>query len=222
MAGLRDAFWGALGAVPPAFWHAFTWLGDSGLLLPASVLIALLLWLSPGGGRWTAFSWCLAFGIGGALIVASKLAFMGWGLGSARFNFTGFSGHTAISTSVWSVACWMVAARRSPGLRHLAMGAGWALGAAIGASRLAIFAHSVSEVVAGLLLGMAISLAFLWLVRRQPAPRAPWPVMLLGLLLPLAFQTPGAPAPTQDLLEAIAVRLAGVERPYTRDDLLRM
>jgi hypothetical protein len=149
-------------------------------------------------------------------------AFMGWGLGSARFNFTGFSGHTAISTSVWSVALWMVAARRSPAVRRVAVAAGWALGAAIGASRLAIFAHSVSEVAAGLLLGITICLAFLWLVRRQPAPRAPWPVMLLGLLLPLAFQTPGAPAPTQDLLEAIAVRLAGVERPYTRDDLQRM
>jgi membrane-associated phospholipid phosphatase len=222
MAVLRDAFWGAVGAVPPEFWHAFTWLGDSGLLLPASVLIALLLWLSPGGGRWVAFSWCLAFGLGGAVIVASKLAFLGWGVGSARLNFTGFSGHTAIGTSVWSVALWMVMARRSPTVRRTAVAAGWALGAAIGASRLAIFAHSASEVVAGLLLGIAICLAFLWLVRRHPAPRAPWPVMLLGLLLPLAFQTPGTPAPTQDLLEAIAIRLAGVERAYTREDLLQL
>ncbi len=164
----------------------------------------------------------MAFGVGGALIVASKLAFMGWGLGSARFNFTGFSGHTAISTSVWSVALWMVAARRSPALRRVR--GGRRLGPGRGHRRLAPGDLRALGVGGGG--GPAAGHRDLprvpALVRRQPAPQAPWPVMLLGLLLPLAFQTPGAPAPTQDLLEAIAVRLAGIEQPYTRDDLQRM
>ena len=41
------------------------------------------------------------------------------------------------------------------------------------------------------------------------------------LLLPLAFHAPGEAAPTQGLLERIAVRLAGLERPYTRRDMLQ-
>jgi hypothetical protein len=37
----------------------------------------------------------------------------------------------------------------------------------------------------------------------------------------MLFLRPGAPAPTHDALGVIAVRLAGTERPFTRDDLLR-
>jgi membrane-associated phospholipid phosphatase len=220
MAALRDAFWGALGSIPPGFWHAFTWLGDSGLLLPGSLLIALLLAFAPGSRR-LALLWCLAFGLGSAAILVSKLAFLGWGIGSARFNFTGFSGHTAIATSVWPVAVWLAVARRGRGIRAAAVLAGWALGGAIGVSRLAVFAHSTSEVATGFLLGVAISLGFLALARRHAAPNVPWPALLLGLLLPLPFQSPGTPAPTQGLLETIAVRLAGIERPFTREDLRR-
>ncbi|MBB1603922.1 phosphatase PAP2 family protein [Variovorax sp. UMC13] len=209
---------GGLDTVPADAWHAFTWLGDSALMLPLALLLALGLWLSRAG-RGAAFAWCLAFGAGSALILLSKLAFLGWGIGSARWDFTGFSGHTAIGTSVWSVLLWLACARGSPLVRRLAVGAGWALGAAIGVSRLALHAHSVSEVVAGLLLGMAVSLGFLWLARHRAPPRLPWAAWLVGLLLPLVLQTPGKPAPTQGLLETMAVRLAGIERPFTRSDL---
>ena len=30
-----------------------------------------------------------------------KLAFMGWGIGIRELDFTGFSGHTALSTAFW-------------------------------------------------------------------------------------------------------------------------
>ncbi|MGJ7545526.1 phosphatase PAP2 family protein [Variovorax sp. LT1R16] len=207
-----------LDTVPADAWRAFTWLGDSALMLPLSLLLALGLWVSRDGRR-AAFAWCLAFGAGGGLILLSKLAFMGWGIGSARWDFTGFSGHTAIGTSVWSVLLWLASARGSPRTRALAVGAGWCLGAAIGMSRLALHAHSVSEVVAGLLLGMAVSLCFLWLARRRAPPRLPWVAWLGGLLLPLLFLSPGRPAATQGVLEAMAIRLAGIERPFTRSDL---
>lgn len=209
---------GWLDTVPANTWHAFTWLGDSALMLPLSLLLALGLLVSRDGRR-AAFAWCLAFGAGGGLILLSKLAFMGWGIGSARWDFTGFSGHTAIGTSVWSVLLWLACARGSPRTRVLAVGAGWCLGATIGVSRLALHAHSVSEVVAGLLLGMAVSLCFLWLARRRAPPRLPWVAWLGGLLLPLLFLSPGRPAPTQGLLETMAIRLAGIERPFTRSDL---
>lgn len=209
---------GLLTIVPAEAWHAFTWLGDSALMLPAALLIAVMLWISRDG-RGTALAWCLAFGAGSGLILLSKLAFMGWGIGSARWDFTGFSGHTAIGTSVWPVLLWLASARASRRVRGIAWGAGWCLGAAIGVSRLALDAHSVSEVLAGFLLGVVVSLGFLWLARRRAPPRPPWFVWLGALLVPLLFQTPGQPAPTQGLLETVAVRLAGIERPFTRADL---
>ena len=229
MNSFRDIFWAVLGAVPDDDWLAFTWLGDSGLLLPASLLIVLLLAWSRET-RYTAVLWCAVFGAGSLVILVSKLAFMGWGIGSPRFNFTGFSGHTAIATSVWPVLLWLAAAqwtlRRPQGLSamrglQLAAVCGWLLGAAIGVSRLAVFAHSVSEVVGGFVLGLAVSATFLALARHRPLPHFPWPVAVAGLVLPLFILRPGTPAPTQDLLEVIAVRMAGTTQPYTRAELLR-
>ncbi len=228
MNGLRDGFWLALGAVPHDYWRAFTWLGDSGLLIPASLLIVLLLAWSRET-RFAALLWCIVFGAGSMAILVSKLAFMGWGIGSPRLNFTGFSGHTAISTSVWPVLLWLAAAqwtKRWPqslsparGLQ-LAAVLGWALGLGIGISRLALYAHSVSEVVGGFVLGFAVSATFLALVRNRPLPHFPWPVAVAGLVLPLFILRPGTPAPTQDLLEVIAMRMAGTTQPYTREQLL--
>lgn len=217
---MRDLFWHVVERVPYASWRSFTWLGDSGLMLPVALLIAL--WLAASRRTWpTAALWVLVFGLGSSVILASKLAFLGWGIGSARFNFTGFSGHTAISASVWPVALWLVSSRAPHWQRVALVLLGWALAAAIGLSRLALMAHSVSEVAAGLLLGIAVSATFLVLQHRRAHPRLWWPGVVVSFLLPLLVQTPGAPAPTQTLLEQIAVQLAGIERPYTREDLLR-
>lgn len=217
---LRDALWQVIAGVPPQLWQALTWLGDSGLLLPAAVSITL--WLSLSRRTWpTAALWVLLFGAGSALILASKLAFMGWGIGSARFNFTGFSGHTAISASVWPVALWLIAARQPHRTRVVAVGLGWALAAAIGASRLAVFAHSGAEVLTGYLLGVAVSASFLLLQRGRPHSRIPPVLVVLSLLAPLMLLKPGTPAPTQSALEVLAMRLAGTDRVFTREDLLR-
>lgn len=212
--------WSAVVQVPCRFWGGFTWLGDSALLLPASAVI--LMWLALARRTWPiAWVWLLTFGVGGTAIAVSKIAFMGWGIGSARFNFTGFSGHTAIAASVWPVALWLVTLGAAPRVRLAAVITGWLLAAGIGVSRLAIEAHSPSEVVSGLLLGIAVSASFLWLVRRRDLPRLWWPVVIASFMLPLLFQEPGEPAPTQSLLEHIATTLAGIERPFTREDLLK-
>ena len=217
---LRDLFWFVVERVPHSTWRSFTWLGDSGLLLPAALMITV--WLALSRRTWpSAALWVVLFGCGASLILASKLAFMGWGIGSARFNFTGFSGHTAISASVWPVMLWLVSSRAPRWQRMGLVLFAWALAAAIGVSRLALMAHSVSEVAAGFVLGVAVSATFLLLQHRQQHPQLWWPVVVVSFLMPLLVQTPGAPAPTQNLLEQIAVELAGIERPYTREDLMR-
>ena len=199
-------------------WHALTWLGDSALLLPGAAFIALWLALARGT-RPVALLWVLLFGAAGAAVLVSKLAFMGWGIGSARFDFTGFSGHTALAASFWPVALWLAASRWGHRARVAAALAGWGLAAAIGYSRLALDAHSVAEVVTGYLLGTLASALLLALQHRRPHPELWATGVVLALLLPLAFVSPGQPAPTQDVLEIIATRLAGIERPYTREDL---
>lgn len=201
------------------FWHSLTWFGDSGFLLPAALWIAVWLGIR-SATRPVAFLWIALFGIGSSLIAASKIAFLGWGIGSAALNFTGFSGHTAISASVWPVACWLTASRWEHRIRVLAASLGLFVAALIGASRLAIYAHSKSEVAAGFALGLIVSGTFLWQQHRLPHPRVNWTLVVLSLCMPMLFLRPGNPAPTQGALELIAIRLAGIERPYTRDDLL--
>lgn len=203
-----------------AFWPAITWLGDSGFLLPVALWIAVWLGLR-GVTRPLAWRWVLLFGLGGGLVAVSKVAFMGWGIGSAALNFTGFSGHAALSASVWPVAGWLTASRGRHRLRVCAAALGLLLALLIGLSRLAIHAHSKSEVAAGLVLGGVVSGCFLWLQHRRPHPRLHALLVLATLVTPLLLQRPGNPAPTQGALEAIAVRLAGIEQPFTRADLLR-
>lgn len=216
---LRDAFWSAVHSVPEDSWRALTWLGDSGLLLPAALLIAL--WLASKRRTWpSALLWVVIFGVAGLVLLVSKLAFLGWGIGSARWNFTGFSGHTMMAAAVWPVALWLVASRTRHGVRVGLAIVGWSMAAAIGVSRLALYAHSGSEVAGGFLLGGMASAAFLAAQHRMPHPALRASMVVISLLLPLIYQQPGNAAPTQTLLERMAVQLAGADRPFTRADLL--
>lgn len=198
--------------------YLVTWFGDSGFLLPASVWIALWLGLRRET-RPSALLWLLLFGLGGGVVLVSKLAFLGWGIGIARVNFTGISGHTSIAASVWPVTFWLMVSRWDHRVRVAAAVAGCLFAGLIGVTRLLLDAHSWSEVIIGYGLGLAVSGSFLWWQHRLPHPRVSWSLVLVSLATPLLFLQPGMPAPTQGLLELIAMRLAGIDRPYTREDL---
>ena len=215
---MRDAAWRVIQSVPGEFWRGITWLGDSGLLLPMALLIAL--WLASSRRTWpSAALWIAVFGAASALVLLSKLAFLGWGIGSARMNFTGISGHTMLAASIWPVALWLVVSRGPHRLRVMVAVAGWLLAAGIGLSRLGIYAHSWSEVTSGYLLGVATSATFLALQRGMPHPALRGWLVVLSLMLPMVHAEPGDAAPTQGLLERVAIRLSGVDRPFTRADL---
>ncbi|MBB3180015.1 phosphatase PAP2 family protein [Variovorax sp. Sphag1AA] len=208
-----------LSLLPQTLWPAVTWFGDSGFLLPASLWITAWLGL-PRGTRVSAVRWVLVFGLGCSVILVSKLAFLGWGVGIAAIDFTGFSGHTALSASIWPVAAWLMASRQDHRARVAAAVIGLMFAAVIGVSRIALDAHSYSEVLAGFLLGAAVSGMFLWWQHRSPHPRLSWLLVALSLATPALLQRPGTAAPTQSALEVIAMRLAGTDRVYTRADLL--
>lgn len=194
-------------------WNFITRFGETSLLLPCAVLIAA--WLFHAGAAASARRWLIAFGATAAVVLVSKLAFLGWGIGCAAINFTGFSGHSMMSASVLPVLFYLVVPARHP---RLAVGAG-CLGLLfallVGVSRLKLQAHSGSEVLSGLALGFGASLTFmLWSAR--PARSAPALAGALVLVLMLAVPAAGVAAPTHQWIEMFAARLAGRDKPYQR------
>ncbi|NTY86825.1 phosphatase PAP2 family protein [Serratia fonticola] len=199
-------------------WHFLTFFGDSMLLLPCAAIVFIILLLSPTSRKPT-WQWMLLFGGVGAIVCVSKLAFMGWGIGSRHWDFTGFSGHSALSASIWPVLLWLLCGRFSSPVRRTAVIVGYLLAAVVGYSRLVIHAHSTSEVITGLALGFIVSSTFLMLQRGTQPPRLSYRKIAVTLALPLVLINSGTAAPTQGLLERIAVTIAPVEKPFVRADL---
>jgi len=201
-------------------WKTLTYFGDSMLLIPTAVIIALVLpWKSDN--RQTVWYWVLAFGLAGLVVSVSKILFLGFGIGSARFNFTGFSGHSAMSATLWPVMMWLISGRWSPRWRLFTIGIGYLLPLMVGLSRLVIHAHSKSEVLAGLMLGFTLSTAFLLTQRRTSLKGFSLPQIGVALLVPLLLLSHGRVATTQQFLERFSANLAGLEKPFTRADLFR-
>ena len=202
-------------------WQWVSFFGDSTVLLPsAAALFVVLLLRRPS--RLLAWQWGLLFGITGTIVCASKLAFMGWGVGIREIDFTGFSGHTALSAAFWPIFLWLLCARGTVELRRVAIVAGYMLAGLVGFSRLAIHAHSTSEVVAGLVLGCCGSALFLLFQRRGSCAvdaRLSWGGLLSLIIIPAVLLNTGVKAPTQSLLGDIAVKLGPLEKPFTRSDL---
>lgn len=201
-------------------WQWVSFFGDSTVLLPSAAAVFMVLFLRRPS-RQIAWQWGLLFGITGAIVSASKLAFMGWGIGIRELDFTGFSGHTALSTAFWPIFLWLLCARGSIALRRTAMVMGYLLAGLVGYSRLAIHAHSPSEVIAGLLLG-ACGTLFLLLQRnssRVVDAQLSWGGVLSLIIIPVVLLNIGTKAPTQSLLGEIAVKLGPLEKPFTRADM---
>ncbi|KQP21505.1 phosphatase PAP2 family protein [Pseudorhodoferax sp. Leaf267] len=199
--------------MPLGFWTTITQLGNSTLLQPAA--LALALWLLATGQLRLPAAWLLSFGTAVALVLASKLAFMGWGLGIAAIDFTGLSGHSTVSTAVFTMGAWLAVADRSPRARQLAVAAGLLVGVLVSISRLALHAHSVSEVVTGFALGaMAALLPIAW---RSGAPRIRqrWVPVALACTLALVPQM-GRPAETHGLVQQMALAVSGRTQVYSR------
>ncbi|KAB8146138.1 phosphatase PAP2 family protein [Raoultella planticola] len=202
-------------------WQWVSFFGDSTVLLPSSAAVFMVLFLRRPS-RQIAWQWGLLFGITGAIVSASKLAFMGWGIGIRELDFTGFSGHTALSTAFWPIFLWLLCARGSVALRRTAMVMGYLLAGLVGYSRLAIHAHSPSEVIAGLLLGACGSALFLLMQRnssRAVDAQLSWGGVLSLIIIPVVLLNTGTKAPTQSLLGEIAVKLGPLEKPFTRADM---
>lgn len=197
----------------PLSWTTLSLLGDSRLLLPtAAVLVGI-------GAcqqcRW-AVRWAMALSVLGLVVLASKLAFLGWGIGVPALDFTGFSGHAALSAAVWPVVGHLLG--RGGAARRWAVAAGVALAAAIGVSRLPLNAHSWSEVTGGWLIG-ACAAACALASPAVPRLRARWVALAIaaggGVLLSLPEVR------THQGVVALAKALSGSKEAFDRRALHR-
>jgi membrane-associated phospholipid phosphatase len=165
--------------------HLLTWMGDARLLLPVIGLMAALWWrIKPR----MALEWGVLVAAMGATVAVSKLAYIVWGVDWQTIRFYGFSGHSAMSATLYPVVLYALCAR-VPALRWPAVLAGAALALVVGFSRLAMNLHSVSEIIGGLVLGGLTSGLMIYRWRQQLAIHWMWMAgaWLLAVLLVLAL-----------------------------------
>lgn len=193
------------------FWIYFTKLADTNVLMPLAFLLAA--WLACLR-RWRdAVLWLFLFCSGLAIVAATKIAFIGWGIGIASLDFTGISGHAMRAAAVAPVMGFMSLRRRSHTAVLTALLLSIAFSVAIAVSRLILHQHSLSEVVSGLLLGGVVAMGFLaW----SPHLRImPWNIALSAACMLIALAGLMAkPAPTERWIEGIALYLSGHDQPY--------
>ena len=200
-------------------WHWITRLGEAQAVLPPALLTALLRARRPDC-RARALLWIVLLGTAVALTTASKVAFIGWGIGSADLDFTGISGHTMLAAAVYPVLLPALAGGVSVRTRRYALAAGCVIAILIGVSRYLLGAHSISEILAGWLAGGLVSSAVL--TRRTTAPVRTGPAMPLALALWLtlvAAATP--PINTHAIVTRLALTASQRVHPYTRSAMLR-
>jgi membrane-associated phospholipid phosphatase len=215
--------------VQHGLWAAVTRLGEAQILLPAFAAGTLWLAFAPGASRRagadgtpeadppsrdSARAWVAGIVAATGLTTASKVAFLGFGIGSIALDFTGFSGHSMYAMAILPVLAALVAGARGAALGVL-------LALAVLVSRVELNAHSWSEALSGALLGAAVAgWTLARYLRRPGALRAPWwlPLGLAAWLTLLPWRAP--PAHAHQMVVAMSLWLADRNEPYTRHELL--
>lgn len=185
--------------------------GDSRVLLPAALLLILMAKPVPTALR---LRWALAIALTGAVVLASKLMFLGWGIGIRALDFTGFSGHAAMSAAFWPITFALMGAHRP---RGTATGfiCGIALAAAIAWSRVPAGAHSWSEIISGFVIG-AVAAGWTANALRSPLAKSASHFVVIALLLGAAVPLAIPNLHTHDVVVELATWLSGRERPFHR------
>lgn len=186
-------------------WYLVTDAGDSAVLLPLAA--ALALWLVYGArAPRDAGRFLMAVALCALPIVVSKLLFMGWDIGIKVLDFTGISGHTALSSLIYPAVALCLPERKA--WRAASLSIASVLVVEIAASRVATHAHSVAEVTVALAWGGLLATWF-WskgdLQMRQLGEGRR--LILGGLVVALFSLCHGHRVPTQQYLVAVAKAL---------------
>lgn len=194
-------------------WAQITRFGD--ITIMSTTALAIATWLLVEDEKRLALWWTLLFAAGTGIVAVTKIAFIGWGIGIRSIDFAGFSGHAVRVTAVIPVLLYLMLQKASPATRAIGVWCGYAVAVLLGVSRLAVHAHSVSEVVAGWILGGMISLAFISVA--SSLQRHVFSPLRIGLILLALLPAPYVqPAPTQKWLTRVTLYFSGHDRPFHR------
>jgi len=196
-------------------WATLSQLGDSRWLLPLGLVLILF---GPKESRALRIRWGAGLAISGGLTLASKLAFLGWGIGWARLDFTGFSGHATLTAAVYPVTVYLAAYGRLPQPLLWAL-LGSLLAAMVAYSRLPLNAHSSSEVISGWLLGTAATVFAL--SGRSIGWTTPLPTLAASVVVGLALPMLTPAVRTHDLVIGLATELSGRDQVFNRHCFVR-
>lgn len=200
------------------FWFWISRLGESPIVLP--IALALVLVFMAFDAHRVVRLWALALGLAVVVTSVSKIAFLGWGVGIASLDFTGFSGHAMLSAAIYPVLGHAFARRRQASDAWWGAAMGLTLAALVAVSRVALHAHSVSESVLGFLLGGLVSVCAMGF--RAPAhlriPRWAW-LSAAAWLAAMPFVN--LPFNTHHTVIKVALVLSQRQHPYQRSDLHR-
>jgi membrane-associated phospholipid phosphatase len=183
--------------------------GDIAVLLPASLgLIVFLAWI---GWRQDAAAYAAAVAACLAAALFAKLAFAACGGNTSVFGVESPSGHAAFGATFYGCLAVLFGTGRAIGWRLALYGAATALILAIGASRIALEAHTMQEVGVGFFIG-AVSIALFNALRvsserlefssRTVVRMSPFAVLYALCFLLLADHWSAEP-----LIDAVAARL---------------
>lgn len=177
-------------------WNAISNLGDAALTVPIAIMCAAWLWLS---SRILARRWVMLLAGAMALVGLTKILYAGCGFEISSIGFRVISGHTTLSTAVWTVAFTLVF-RGARGDARIGTVLGLIVGLMTAIARVFDNAHTIPEVIVGWLLGALIAGVFVRKLGRSGAPlfRPAITSVVLLLVTSLAY---GRHAPIQSIIE---------------------
>ena len=192
------------------YWAKIVHLGDTAVMIPAA--IAIMAYLVASRAWRMAWWWCLLFTLGISLVAATKIAFLGWGSGFHSVNFKALSGHATSTTAVIPVLLYLLLQRSTPIIRASGVLLGIVFGIFMSIILVVLNEHSVSEAVAGCVLGGVISLSFITLSGTLPSSPNPWLIPFSTLAFLAVWY---AEPPSVDYwMERVALYISGHEKPY--------
>jgi membrane-associated phospholipid phosphatase len=181
-------------------WLAIGNLGDAALTIPLALVCFGWLIKSLHGWR-IALGWLMLLATGMFIVGATKILYAGCGIQIRPIGFRVISGHTMLAAAVWPMACLLVLHNGWNVRAALALLPGLALAAIVAVARVFVDAHTVSEVIAGWMLGVLV-MALLLRRWKDPPILPPWlRPLAAGSVLLVSGLAYGRHAPIQTAIE---------------------